>query len=115
MRRVIGPALAGVGAFLVVAALLLPTWVAGQVIKFPNNEYFVSTLQATGASYFSPSQLKPISGATIRVTDTVKGDGKAGTSSTAVWNEFTYVYDVSNSPGGMTFTNSGSPVPAAGA
>jgi hypothetical protein len=32
----------------------------------------------------------------MRVTDTVKGDGAASTSSTAVWNEFTYLYDVTN-------------------
>jgi hypothetical protein len=32
----------------------------------------------------------------MRVTDTVKGDSNASTSSTAVWNEFTYLYDVTN-------------------
>jgi hypothetical protein len=32
----------------------------------------------------------------MRVTSTVKGDAAAGSSSTAVWNEFTYLYDVTN-------------------
>jgi len=96
MRRIIGFILAGLGAFLVVAALLMPTYIAGQVIKFPINTYVVTTLLGSNVSYFSPSLVRPVSGATMRVTDTVKGDGAASTSSTAVWNEFTYLYDVTN-------------------
>jgi len=96
MRRIIGLILAGLGAFLIVAALLMPTFIAGRVIKFPINTYVVTTLLGPNASYFSPSLVRPVSGATMRVTDTVKGDGAASTSSTAVWNEFTYLYDVTN-------------------
>ena len=96
MRRVIGLTLAGLGAFLIVVAVLLRTYVSGQLIKFPNNEYFSTTLLGSGVSYFSPSMAKPVSGATMRVTSTVKGDSAAGTSSTAVWNEFTYLYDTTN-------------------
>jgi len=96
MRRIIGLILAGLGAFLIVAALLMPTYIAGQVIKFPINTYVVTTLLGSNVSYFSPSLVRPVSGATMRVTDTVKGDGAASTSSTAVWNEFTYLYDVTN-------------------
>src|SRR5215470_8576184 len=96
MRRVIGFTLAGLGAFLVVAAVLTRTYVGGQLIKFPLNEYVKTTLLAKNTSYFSPALVKNVTGATIQVTDTVKGDAKAGTSSTAVWNEFTYLYDVTN-------------------
>jgi Porin PorA len=96
MRRVIGLTLAGLGAFLIVVAVLLRTYVGGQLIKFPKNEYLTVTLLGSGVSYFSPSMVKPVSGATMRVTSTVKGDATAGTSSTAVWNEFTYLYDVTN-------------------
>jgi hypothetical protein len=96
MRRVIGLVLAGLGAFLIVVAVLLPTYVGGQVVKYPLNEYFSSTLLGTGISYFSPSQAKPETGVTMRVTSTAKGDGAAGNSSTAVWNTFTYLYDVTN-------------------
>jgi hypothetical protein len=97
MRRVIGLTLAGLGAFLIVVALLLRSYVGGQVIKFPLNVYDKTTLQGTGVSYFSISKVKVLSGVTMRVTDTVQGDAAAGTSSTAVWNEFTYLYDVTNS------------------
>jgi hypothetical protein len=97
MRRVIGLTLVGLGAFLLVAALLLRTYVGGHLIKFPINEYVTTTLLAKNVSYFSPALVRNVTAATIQVTDTVKGDPKAGTSSTAVWNEFTYLYDVTNS------------------
>jgi hypothetical protein len=96
MRRVIGLSLSGLGAFLIVVAVLMRTFVAGHVVKFPTNTYVVTTLLGSNVSYFSPSLVKPVTGATMRVTDTVKGDGAASTSSTAVWNEFTYLYDVTN-------------------
>jgi Porin PorA len=97
MRRVIGLVLAGLGAFLIVMAVLVRTYVGSQVIKLPLSEYLVTHLQGTGVSYFSPTLIKEVSGATIRVTSTTKGDPAAGSSSTAVWNTFTYLYDVTNS------------------
>jgi len=96
MRRAIGIALAGLGAFLLVAALMMRTYVGGQLIKFPLNEYVKTTLIAKNAAYFSPALVRSVTGATIQVTDTVKGDAKAGNSTTAVWNEFTYLYDLTN-------------------
>src|SRR5215469_1499896 len=96
MRRVIGITLAGLGAFLLVAALLLRFYVGGQLIKFPLNEYVKTTLLAKNVSYFSPALVRSVTGATIQVTDTVKGDARAGNSSTAVWNEFTWLYDLTN-------------------
>jgi Porin PorA len=95
-RRVIGLTLAGLGAFLFVAALLARTYVPGQVIKYPLNEYLVTQLVGHDVSYFSATKVKPMTGATMLVTSTVKGDGKAGTSSTAVWDSFTYLYDQTN-------------------
>jgi hypothetical protein len=96
MRRVVGLTLAGLGAFLVVGAVLLPTYVTGQVVKFPLNEYEGATLKGTGVSYFSPVKLRELTGVTMRATYTIKGDGAAGSSSTAVWNEFSYLYDETN-------------------
>jgi hypothetical protein len=96
MRRVIAFTLTGLGAFLIVVAVLLRTVIADQVIKFPINTYVVTTLLGSNVSYFSPSLVRPVTGATMRVTDTVKGDPSASTSATAVWDEFTYLYDVTN-------------------
>ena len=96
MRRVIGLVLAGLGTFLIVMAVLLPTWVSSQVIKFPLNEYESATLTASNASYFSASSLTTKTGVNLEATYTIKGDGAAGTSSTAVWDEYSYVYDTTN-------------------
>jgi hypothetical protein len=97
MRRIIGLTLAGVGAFLIVVAILLRTYLPGQVIKYPLNEYLKTQLRGTNVQYFSPSKIHEISGANMLVTSTVKGDAAAGSSSTAVWNGFTYLYDTTNS------------------
>ena len=96
MRRNIGLVLAGLGAFLIVLAVVLPTWIVGQVVKFPLNEYQTATLEASNASYFSATSLTEKTGVNLRATYTIKGDGAAGTSSTAVWNEYSYVYDTTN-------------------
>jgi len=96
MRRIAGLALVGLGAFLLVAALLTRTYVAGQLVKFPLNTYVKTTLIGKNVSYFSPKLVRPVTGATMQVTDTVKGDSAAGSSSTAVWDEFTYLYDRTN-------------------
>jgi hypothetical protein len=96
MRGVIGVIIAGLGAFLILVAILLPTWVTGQVVKFPLNEYETATLEASNASYFSVSSLSEKTGVTIEATYTIKGDASKGNSSTAVWNEYDYVYDLTN-------------------
>ena len=96
MRRNIGLVLAGLGAFLIVMAVVLPIWVVGQVVKFPLNEYQTASLAATNASYFSATSLTEKTGVNLEATYTIKGDGAAGNSSTAVWNEYSYVYDETN-------------------
>ena len=96
MRGAIGVVLAGLGAFLILVAILLPTWVTGQVVKFPLNEYETATLTASNASYFSPSSLSEKTGVSMEATYTIKGDASQGNSSTAVWDENSYVYDLTN-------------------
>jgi hypothetical protein len=96
MRRVVGLTLTGLGAFFFVLALLLRFYVPGQVIKFPLNEYVVSTLVGGNMTYFSQKDLTDLGGVSMRATTTVKGDKAAGSSSTAVWDEFTALEDVSN-------------------
>ncbi len=96
MRRIIGVSLAGLGAFLIVAALLLVGYVSGHVVKYPLNEYLKTQLRGTGVSYFSAPLAREVSGATMLTTSTVKGDASAGNSSIAVWNGFNYLYDTTN-------------------
>jgi len=47
-------------------------------------------------SYFSATKVATVTGVDVRATYTIKGDPAAGSSSTAVWNEFSYVYDTTN-------------------
>ncbi|HUB38127.1 MAG TPA: DUF3068 domain-containing protein [Streptosporangiaceae bacterium] len=96
MRRVAGLVLSALGAFLIVLALLTRFVVVGEAVKFPLNEKSISTLVASNASYFSPSKLHELTGATLQDTVTVEGDNAAGNTSRAVWNEFSYVYDETN-------------------
>jgi hypothetical protein len=98
MRRVLGVVLTGLGAFLLVLALLFRFYLPGQVIKFPLNEYTVSDLTGTNFTYFSNASLTEVTGATIRAASTVQGDVAAGSSSTAVWNDVTGVFDVTSGP-----------------
>ncbi len=97
MRRVLGLVLTGLGAFFLALAVLLRFYLPGQVIKFPLNEYLVTTLTARDVSYFSQKQLRELTGVDAKATSTVEGDVSAGTSSTAVWNDFTAVEDTTDS------------------
>jgi Porin PorA len=94
MRRVIGTVLAGLGAFLLAAALIVRFYVGDQVIKFPLKESMTFTLQGTGFTYFSPTLVREVTGATVRTTSKVTGDPGSGSSSRGVWDEFTAVDDV---------------------
>jgi hypothetical protein len=98
MRRVFGVTLAGLGAFLIVLAAMSRFYLPGQVVKFPLNEYSVNTLSGTNVSYFSPKTESVVTGATVKAISTVQGDVAAGSSSTAVWNDITGVFDVTSSP-----------------
>lgn len=96
MRRVLGLVLTGLGAFFLVLAALLRFYLPGQVIKFPLNEYLVTTLTGHNISYFSAKQLRVMTGVNAKATDTVEGDVTAGSGSTAVWNDFLAVQDLTN-------------------
>jgi len=96
MRRVAGLIAAGLGTFLLVSGVLLRWYVAGQVVKFPLNKYQVTTLVGKDVTYFSPGVLKDVKGATMRQTRTIEGDVVAGTSSRAVWTQFSYTFDATH-------------------
>jgi hypothetical protein len=88
--------LAGLGTFLIVIAAVLPTYIAPSVIKWPLSKYLATTLRASNASYFSATSGSLVPGVTIEANYTFQGDKGKGTSSTAVWNEFNYVHDVTH-------------------
>jgi hypothetical protein len=100
MRRVVWLVLTGLGVFLIVVALAAEFFVPGQAVKFPLNEYNKSTLIAKDASYFSPKKVTEVSGVTLQATNTTLGNvadaDTIGSSSTAVWESYTAVEDVTN-------------------
>ena len=89
MRRAAGLTLTALGAFLVTLAALLRLWVPGQVIKFPLNEYSVTTLTGTGLTYFNSSSLQDFRDTRATEIITIEGNVSAGSPSTAVWSSFT--------------------------
>jgi hypothetical protein len=95
MRRVSGVILVGLGAFFIALALLVRFYVAGQLVKYPLDEYQVSTLQGSNVTYFSATKLKDLT-VNVAVTDTIRGDVAAGNGQHAVWNEFTDTRDATN-------------------
>lgn len=95
MRRTVGLILAGVGAFFIVMAIVLPTYIVPSISKFPLNEYETATLTASNVTYFSPKLLTVVNGANVTATYTVKGTGQ-GTSSRATWELFNDTYDTTS-------------------
>jgi Porin PorA len=96
MRRDIGLLLAALGAFLILTAIAVPAFIVGQVVKFPLAEYETATLTGTNVQYYSAKMATEETGVTVRATYTIKGDKNAGNSTTSVWDEFQYSYDVTN-------------------
>lgn len=93
MRRTAGLTLTALGAFLITLAALLRLWVPGQVIKFPLNEYSVTTLTGTGITYFNSASLQDLRNTQATEIITVEGNVSAGSANTAVWSSFTALDD----------------------
>ncbi|MGH3300601.1 MAG: DUF3068 domain-containing protein [Streptosporangiaceae bacterium] len=93
MRRGTGLVASALGAFLIALALMARLYVADQAIKFPLNEYAITTLSAGNVRYFNASELQELTGVTMTDTSTTEGDVASGSSGTAVWDNFSYIYD----------------------
>jgi hypothetical protein len=96
MRRVTGLVAVALGTFLIVLAALTRFYIVGQIVKFPLDENTVSTLTASDVSYFSTGLLQEMTHVSMTDTSTTQGDVAAGSAHTAVWNNFTYLYDNTN-------------------
>lgn len=103
MRRVTGLVAVALGTFLIVLAALTHFYIVGQVVKFPLDENSVTTLTASNVSYFSTGLLQEMTRVSMTDTSTTQGDVAAGSAHTAVWNNFTYLYDNTNQ---LTFSYS---------
>ena len=76
MRRYLGPVLFGLGAFLLVAGLLLKFYAYPRLALAPIDQDSVTKLQAKGATIFDTSTLQPIT-TDLSVQSRTVGDVKA--------------------------------------
>jgi MFS family permease len=95
MRRVSGFVLTFLGAFLLVLAALLRFWVVPANTKIPLNQYEITTFTGTG-SYFNKATGLEVIGSSVQITTTTKGDARAGNDSTAVYDVFSSMQDLTN-------------------
>jgi hypothetical protein len=90
----IRPAVAGLGAFLMVFGLLLRFYTAPRLIAAPPGFNITIDLVAPGATYFNESALTTEHYATLTYNEVIRGDAAAGTATIAVWDEFTVLEDL---------------------
>jgi hypothetical protein len=96
MRSVIGLALSGLAVACVAIAIVVGGRVTGPAARSAASERATITLTATGASYLSPTRLTEVTGASITVTDTIRGAAEAGFPAIAVWHEVSSAYDTTD-------------------
>ncbi|TDC83771.1 DUF3068 domain-containing protein [Actinomadura sp. 7K507] len=79
--------------FLVAAGVFVRFYVAPTLIGAPTDIYQVTRLQADNASYLDASSLTVRTGATVSVTNTVRGDVEASGDDVAVYDTGTIIQD----------------------
>ncbi|HEU5031868.1 MAG TPA: DUF3068 domain-containing protein [Spirillospora sp.] len=94
LRNVIGMVLTGLGAFLLITAVLVRFYVAPRLIAAPTDVYQVTRLRADNATYFDAASVKQVTGATVVATNTVRGDVTSSHGDVAVWDSATMIQDV---------------------
>ena len=85
--------LAGVGAFLLVAGLLLRFYAAPQLIAAPTSVYEQDVLVSPQASYFDEGALVTRHNVRLTYTLTIRGDQRASNDTTGVWDTFASLAD----------------------
>jgi hypothetical protein len=95
MRHIIGLVLTGIGVGLLVAGLLVPTYLAPRLIRAPANVYEVKTLHGQNATYLDASTGRLRTGASVTATATVRGDPAAQRGGIVVWDSFNWIQDAS--------------------
>jgi len=91
MRRVVGAVVLALGTFMVVAAVLLPTYVASNLVKTPLDQYTVSVATSDNATVFDVDTLTVQQNVPVQATRTVKADVRASTDDVVVFDEFLVV------------------------
>lgn len=93
MRRAVGAVVLALGSFLVVAAILLPTYVAGNLVKTPLDQYTVSVATSDNATVFDVATLTVQQNVPVEATRTVRADPEKSTEDIVVFDAFLVVED----------------------
>jgi hypothetical protein len=88
MRRVVGGVLLALGSFLIVAALMLPTYAESGLVKIPLDQFSETVAEADGATVFSTKTFAEEQGVKLIATRRVKSDVKSGSSDRVVFDVF---------------------------
>jgi len=104
MRRLVGAVVLALGSFLVVAAVLLPTYVASNLVKTPLDQYTVSVATSDNATVFDVSTLTVQQNVPVEATRTVRADPEKSTDDVVVFDAFLVVEDARNEKQ-ITFTS----------
>lgn len=85
MNRLVGPLLAGLGAFLLGLAVLLPTVVVPRFEKVPLDQYTVSRAEGT-ASYLNTQTFEPVADDTVTITRITRADVDGSSDEVALYD-----------------------------
>jgi hypothetical protein len=96
MRRVLGLTAAGLAVVFAAFAVILGGHASDPAAGSRLSERATVTLVAAGASYLSPVRLTEVTGASIQVTDTIRGTAEPGFPQIAVWSVVSSVYDTTH-------------------
>jgi hypothetical protein len=96
MRRVVGAVVLALGTFMVVAAILLPTYVASNLVTTPLNQYTVSVATSDDATVFDVDSLSVQQHVPVEATRTVRADVGASTDDVVVFDEFLVLENTTN-------------------
>jgi hypothetical protein len=98
LRRRVGLVLAWLGAFLFATGIMLRAYVYHHVAVLPVDAYTVTTLHATGVTYFDPAKVATRTGLHVTATSTLRGDPLGAQGDTAVYDTFLAVKAADGSP-----------------
>lgn len=89
LRRV----LAGIGAFLVTAGILLRFYAAPALVVMPSSYYGTQVLTDPHATFYAQDRQVTRNNAPVSYVMTIRGDPSAATGSTVTWDTYSYLWD----------------------
>jgi hypothetical protein len=96
MKRAISGVVLGLGVFLLVVAALVRFYAVPNLVKIPLDQNVSSVSEATGATYLDLSTLSIKTDQNLRATREIRGDVKASSKDTVVFDAFVRVENIAD-------------------